>query len=81
MGIVTLAIEDPDCVIAASAAEWCERFYAGMSVTVVNRTIELEASGLGAEQLKRIWHASLVNERFYLDNETRRRTLLEGLTQ
>jgi hypothetical protein len=52
-----------------------------MSVIVANRTVQLEAPDLTAERLKRIWYASLANERSYFDNGARRRTLLEGLTQ
>jgi hypothetical protein len=81
LGSVTLAIEDRDSAIATDAAAWSERFYPGMSVIVANRTVQLEAPDLTAERLKRIWYASLANERSYFDNGARRRTLLEGLTQ
>lgn len=81
MGSVTLGIDDHHPVTAASAAEWVERFYPGTSVIVANGTVQLEAPDLQARQLKRIWYASLANERSFLDNTDRRRMLLEGLTQ
>lgn len=63
------------------AIHWLVRFYPQASATVDGHSIKLQSETLSAAQLKRIWHAALLNELQWTAARAQRRDLLQGLVQ